>query len=112
MSKKGQYYTNTSRQGNQINNVETAETTKQNSNSENQNVNYINYNKQFNSDYDSSDDNYVATLENLSTPHIALQNMTIKIGNTDCHLLLDYGSCCTIINMSLAREIMLNCAQS
>ena len=38
--------------------------------------------------------------------------MTIAIGKTDCHLLLDSGSSCTIINMSLAREIMVNCAQS
>ena len=38
--------------------------------------------------------------------------MTITIGNTDCHLLLNSGSGCTIINMSLAREKMLNCAQS
>ena len=38
--------------------------------------------------------------------------MTITIGNTDCHLLHDSGSSCTIINMSLAREIMFNCAQS
>ena len=34
------------------------------------------------------------------------------MGNTDRHLLLDSGSGCTIINMSLAREIMYNCAQS
>ena len=100
------------RQDNHINNVETDGTTEQNTNSENQNVNYINYNEQFNSDYDSSDDNYVATVENISTPPIALQNMTITIGITDCHLLLDSGSGCTIINMSLAREIVLNCAQS
>ena len=38
--------------------------------------------------------------------------MTITVGNTDCHLLLDSGNGCTIINMSLAREIMYNCAQS
>ena len=101
-----------SRQNNRINNVETAETTDQNTSQENQNVNYINYNEQFISDYDSSDDNYVATVENVRSPPIALQNMTIKIGNTDYHLLLDSGSCCTIINMSLAREIMYNCAQS
>ena len=100
------------RQGNRINNVETAKTTEQITNSESQNVNYINYNEQFNSDYDSSDDNYDATVENVSTSPTALQNMTITIGNTDCHLLLDFGSGCTIINMSLAREIMLNCAQS
>ena len=51
-------------------------------------------------------------IENVSTPPTALQNMTITIGNTDCHLLLDSGSGCTITNMSLAREIKLNCAQS
>ena len=101
-----------SRQYNRINNVETAETTDQNTSQENQNVNYINYNEQFISDYDSSDDNYVATVENVRSPPIALQNMTITIGNSDCHLLLDSCSSCTIINMSFAREIMYNCAQS
>ena len=104
--------TRNSRQGNCINNVETAATTDQNTKLENQNVNYINYNEQFNPDYDSLEDNYVATVENVSTLPTALQIMTITIGNTDCHLLLDSGSGCTIINMSLAREIMLNCAQS
>ena len=38
--------------------------------------------------------------------------MMITIGNTDCYLLLDSGSGCTIINMSLAKEIMYNCPQS
>ena len=51
-------------------------------------------------------------VESTNTPPIALQNMTIAIGNTDCHLLLDSGSGCTIINMSLAKEIMFNCKQS
>ena len=91
-----------SRQNNCIINVETAENTDQNTSQENQKVNYINYNEQFISDYDSSDDSYVATVENVRSPPIALQNMTITIGNTDCHLLLDSGSGCTIINMSLA----------
>ena len=101
-----------SRQNNRINNVETAETTDQNTSKENQNVNYIKYNEQFNSDSDSSDNNYDATVENDRSPPIELQNMTITIGNTDSHLLLDSGSDRTIINMSLAREIMYNCAQS
>ena len=101
-----------SRQNNRINNVENAKTTYQKTNQENQNVNYIIYNEQFNSDHDSSDDNYVATVENVRSPPIALQNMTITICNTGCHLLLNSGSGCTIINMSLAREIMYNCAQS
>ena len=99
-------------QGNRINNVENAENSKQNTHSGNQKVNYINYNEQFHSDYDSSDDNYVATVQNVNTSPIALQNMTTTIENTDCHLLLDSGSGCTIINTSLTREIMLNCEQS
>ena len=104
--------TRNSRQDNRINNVEIAETKEKNTHSENQNVNYINCNEEFNSDYDSSDNNYFATVENMSTPTIALQNMTITIGKKDCHLLLNFGSGCNIINMSLAREIVLNCAQS
>ena len=104
--------TQNSRQDNRINNVETAETTDQNTHSENQNVDYINYNEQFNSDYCSSDDNYVAIVESIKTPPIAMQNMTITIGNLDCHLLLDSGSGCTIITMSLAKEKMFKCAQS
>ena len=54
-------------QNTRIKNVETAETTNQNSSQENQNVNYVNYNEQINSDYDSSDDNYVATVENVNS---------------------------------------------
>ena len=38
--------------------------------------------------------------------------MSLTIGNTNCDLLLDSRSGCTIINISLAREIMFNCAQS
>ena len=98
-------------QSTRINNVETAETTNQNSSQENQNVNHINYNEQINSGYDSSDDNYVATVENVNSPQVALKNMMVTIGNTDCDLLLDSGSGCTIINMSLAKEIMYNCPQ-
>ena len=41
-----------------------------------------------------------------------MQNMTITIGNLDCHLLHDSGSGCTIITMSLAKEIMFKYAQS
>ena len=97
--------TRNTQQTNRNNNVETAETSNQNSSKEIQNVNYINYNEQLNSDYDSSDDNYVATVENISSPNIALKNLSIAIGNTNCDLLLD-SSGCTIINMLLAREIM------
>ena len=94
--------TRNSHQDNRINNVENSKNTEQNVNSENQ----------FKSEYDSSDDNYVAMVEDLNTPPIALQNMTIKIGNTDWHLLLRSGSGCTIISMSRAKDIMFNCMQA
>ena len=100
--------TRTCHQDNRINNVENSENTEQNVNSENQNVNCINYNEQFNSECDSSDANYVAMVENFNTTPIALQNMTITKGSADCNLLLDSGGgCtnCTIINMSLAKQI-------
>ena len=99
-------------QKNRINNIETAEISDQNSSQEIPNVNYINYNEQINSDYDSSDDNYVAAVENVNSPQAALKNVMITIGNTNCDLLLDSGSGCTIINLSLAKEIMYNCPQS
>ena len=51
-------------------------------------------------------------LESTNTPPIALQIMTKTVANTDCLLLLNSGSGCTIINMSLAKEIMFNFAQS
>ena len=104
--------TQNSCQDDRIKNVENSATAKQNTKTENQNVNYINYNEQFNSDYDSSDENYVAMVESLNTPTIALQNMTITIGITNCHLLLDSGSGCTIKNMSLAKETMFICMQA
>ena len=56
-----------SRQDTRINNVENSENTEQNKNSENQNIKYLNYNEQFKSEYDSSDDNYVAMVENCNT---------------------------------------------
>ena len=49
--------TRISRQDTRINTVGNSENTEQKINSENQNLNYINYNEQFNSEYDSSDDN-------------------------------------------------------
>ena len=51
-------------------------------------------------------------VENLNTYHIALQNITITIGNTDYHLLFNSVSGCTIIIMSFAKEIMFNCKQA
>ena len=93
-----------SRQDAPINHVEISETTEQ---PEIQNVYFTNYNEQYNFEYESSDDNYLAIVETLTTSSIALQNITITIGKMDCHSLLDSGSGCTIINKSISNKIML-----
>ena len=92
-----------------INNVENSVNTEQ---SDNQNVNFINYNEQNNSQYDSSDENCIAMIEQINQTPIALQNMTITIGNTYCRLLLNSGSAFTIKSMSLAKQIKFNCSQA
>ena len=56
---------------------------------ENQNVNFINYNEQYDSHYDSSDNNYVAMLKQNNSKTIASQIMNMTICNTDCNLLLN-----------------------
>ena len=51
-------------------------------------------------------------IKHTNPSQIALQNKTLTIGNTDCHLLLDSGSGCTIINISPAKQKMFNCPQA
>ena len=107
--KKKQNNSKNPQENKRINNVKNLENTEQ---SDNQNVNFINYNEQFYSEYDSSADNYIAMIEHINQIPIAMQNLTITIGNTDCYLLLDSDSGCTIINISLARQIKFDCIQT
>ena len=65
-----------SQQSTCINNVGKSETTEQ---SGSQNVILINYNEQYNFEYDSSDDNCVAMVEPPNSTKIALQNMTKEV---------------------------------
>ena len=97
-------------QSNRINNVEIFETTE---NSDNQNINFINYHEQYDSQYDSFDDNNVAMREQNTSKTIALRNLNMLTSNTDCNLLLDSSSGSRqILNLSLAKHIMLNCIQA
>ena len=96
-------------QGNRINNIENL---KNPVNPDNQNVNFINYNKQYDFHFDFSDDNYVALLKQNISNAIAPQNMNIITGNTECNLLLDSGTGCRIIKLSLAINIMFNFIQA
>ena len=51
-------------------------------------------------------------IEQNKSNTIAPKNMNVAIGITDCKLLIDFGSGCTIINLSLAKHIMFNCFQA
>ena len=65
------------------------------------------YNPQCESDYDSSDDNMVASIASNSI-QIEPKNTTLQIGNSQVGLLIDSGSVCSILNESLATEIVDN----
>ena len=65
------------------------------------------YNPQCESDYDSSDDNMVASIASNSI-QIQPKNTTLQVGNTQVGLLIDSSSVCSILNESLALEIVEN----
>ena len=65
----------------------------------------MNYNPQCESDYDSSDDNMVASIASNAI-QIEPKNTILQIGNTHVGLLIDSGSVCSILPKSLASEIV------
>ena len=65
------------------------------------------YNPQCESDYDSSDDNMVASIASNSI-QMEPKNTTLQIGNSQVGLLIDSGSVCSVLNESLATEIVDN----
>ena len=67
----------------------------------------MDYNPQCKSDYDSSDDNMVASTASNSI-QIEPKNTTLQIGNTQVGLLIDSGSVCSTLTESLAVEIVDN----
>ena len=67
----------------------------------------IDYNSQCESDYDSSDDNMVASIASNSI-QIEPKNTTLKIENNQVGLLIYSGSVCSILTESLAAEITDN----
>ena len=74
----------------------------------NRSVNAIqNTDPQCASDYDSSDDNMVASIAS-NTIQIEPKNTTLQIGNTQVGLLIYSGSVCSILNESLATEVVNN----
>ena len=51
-------------------------------------------------------------LKQNKSNEIAPQNMNITIGNTECNLLPDSGSGCSVNIPSLAKHIMYSCEQA
>ena len=75
-----------------------------------QSVNAIqnaNYNPQCEFNYDSSDDNILASIASNKN-QIDSKNTTSQIGNTKVGLLIDSGSVCSILNESLATKVVNN----
>ena len=65
------------------------------------------YNPQCAFDYDSSDDNMVASIAS-NTIQIEPKNTTLQIVNTQVGLLIESGSVCSILNESLPTEVVNN----
>ena len=65
------------------------------------------YNPQCASDYDSSDDNMVASIAS-KTIQIEPKNTTLQIGKFQVGLHIDSGSVCSTLNESLATEVVNN----
>ena len=57
------------------------------------------------SDYSSGDDNTLAVIEN-AVEKVEPLNMPVKIGNINTTLLVDSGSACSILNQSLASQVV------
>ena len=68
-------------------------------------VNFLQPAKLYESDYSSGEDNMVAVIEN-AVEKVEPRNMPIKIGNINTTLLVDSGSACSILNCSLASQVV------
>ena len=70
-------------------------------------VNFLKPAKLYESDYSSREDNTVAVIEN-AVEKLEPLNMPIKICNINTTLLVDSGSACSILNRSLASQVVQN----
>ena len=68
-------------------------------------VNFLQPAKLYESDYSIGDDNTVAVIEN-GVEKVEPLNMPVKIGNINTTLLVDSGSACSILNRSLALQVV------
>ena len=68
-------------------------------------VNFLQPAKLYESDYSSGDDNTVAVIQN-AVEKVEPLNIPVKIGNINTTLLVDSGSACSILNRSLASQVV------
>ena len=68
-------------------------------------VNFLQPAKLYISDYSSGEDNMVAVIEN-AVEKLEPLNVPVKIGNINTTLLVDSGSACSILNRSLASQVV------
>ena len=68
-------------------------------------VNFLQPAKLYELDYSSGDNNTVAVIENV-VEKVEPLNMPVKIGNINTTLLVDSGSACSILNRSLASQVV------
>ena len=74
-------------------------------------VNFLHPARLYESDYSSGDDNTVAVIEN-AVEKVEPLNMPVKIGKINTTLLVDSGSACSILNHSLASQVVQNCPRA
>ena len=68
-------------------------------------VKFLQSTKLYESDYSSGEDNTVAVIDN-AVEKVEPLNMPMKIGNINTTLLVDSGSACSILNRSLASQVV------
>ena len=68
-------------------------------------VNFLQPAKLYKSEYSSGEDNMVAVIEN-AVDKVEPLNMPIKIGNINTTLLVHSGGACSILNRSVASQVV------
>ena len=68
-------------------------------------VNFLQPTKLYEPDYSSGEDNMVAVIDN-AVEKVEPLNMPMKIGNINTTLLVDSGSACSVLNCSLASQVV------
>ena len=68
-------------------------------------VNFLQPTKLYESIYSSGEDNTVAVIDN-AVEKVEPLNMPMKIGNINTTLLVDSGSACSILNRSVASQVV------